>query len=414
MSRNHVSAPWRLAYSVSSWSRMVCPCGRNGRHPCLARRHQIDEPRRMSFSRARFLIARPQPFQREGADGLQHGEAGLAVALDAVHQALLDEGVDPAHPGREGSIGGVGNGLRRSNVKLPAKTARRRKSACASSESRSYDHPIVAAMVCCRIGASRGPSLSSESRSVICARRASGERIVIRAAASSMASGRPSSARQSAAIFSPLAAVRAKLGRTARARSTKRRTASFSATVSHLDPVDAGKGRGSIGRTCSPWTWRGARLAARIWRAGQDARRVATSAALAARRCSQLSSTSSVCWGRRWWTRLPKDRSVRSRDDSERTGHRHRHEIRIAERGEIHPDHASGKLIGNILRDGQRQPGLADAPRTSQGQQRDGLIEEERTRGSALALPADEPGAGNRQRSEQGRCSRSDHAGIPS
>ena len=109
-----------------------------------------------------------------------------------------------------------------------------------------------------------------------------------------------------------------------------------------------------------------------------------------------------------------KDRAVRCRDDSERTGHRHRHEIRIAERGEIHPDHAIGKLIGNILRDGQRQPGLSDAPRTSQGQQRDGLVEEERTRGSALALPADEPGAGNGQRSEQGRCSRSDHAGIPS
>jgi hypothetical protein len=38
----------------------------------------------------------------------------------------------------------------------------------------------------------------------------------------------------------------------------------------------------------------------------------------------------------------------------------------------------------------------------------------ERTRGSALALPANDLGAGNGQRSAQGRCSRSDHAGTPS
>jgi hypothetical protein len=49
---------------------------------------------------------------------------------------------------------------------------------------------------------------------------------------------------------------------------------------------------------------------------------------------------------------VPKDRPARSRDDSERTGHCHRHEIRIAERGEIDPDYATGKLIGDILRDG--------------------------------------------------------------
>src|SRR5215213_6998462 len=54
-------------------------------------------------------------------------------------------------------------------------------------------------MVRCRAGTSRAPWVSSRKRSLIWASSASGERIVLRAAASSIASGSPSNFRQSAA-----------------------------------------------------------------------------------------------------------------------------------------------------------------------------------------------------------------------
>ena len=52
---------------------------------------------------------------------------------------------------------------------------------------------MASRIVRCRAGASRGPPVSSVRRSANCASSAAGDRIVIRAAASSMASGKPSS-----------------------------------------------------------------------------------------------------------------------------------------------------------------------------------------------------------------------------
>src|SRR5215217_7076589 len=57
------------------------------------------------------------------------------------------------------------------------------------------------------------------------------ESTLMRAAASSMASGNPSRRRQTAGAGAALASVSAKLGETARARSTKNATAEASATA---------------------------------------------------------------------------------------------------------------------------------------------------------------------------------------
>ena len=87
-----------------------------------------------------------------------------------------------------------------SSVQPPAKTARRRKSACSSAVSRSWLQAIVSRSVCCRAGASRGPPVEQAQRR----RRGAPEPLqqrrggsaLIRAAASSIASGSPSSRAQ--------------------------------------------------------------------------------------------------------------------------------------------------------------------------------------------------------------------------
>ena len=88
-----------------------------------------------------------------------------------------------------------------------------------------------AAIVCWRAGRSRGPWVSNGSRSPICASSSCGERIALRAAASSMARGNPSSRRQSEATAAALRSSSAKLGRTSRVRATSRRTAALPSRV---------------------------------------------------------------------------------------------------------------------------------------------------------------------------------------
>ena len=62
-----------------------------------------------------------------------------------------------------------------------------------------------------------------------------GESSLVRAAASSIASGRPSSRRQISATSRPRSSVSSKAGSTARARAAKSRTASFAASSSNAD-----------------------------------------------------------------------------------------------------------------------------------------------------------------------------------
>ncbi len=107
-----------------------------------------------------------------------------------------------------------------------------------------------------------------------------------RAAASSIASGRPSRRWQISATTSPLAGFTVNPSRTAAARSANSVTAS--------EPPSGG-----TGMTTSPARPSHSRLVARIRSSGQFCSSAADSAATASTRCSELSSTSSSRRGSR-------------------------------------------------------------------------------------------------------------------
>ena len=123
------------------------------------------------------------------------------------------------------------------------------------------------------------------------------ESIRILAAASSMASGRPSSRWQMVSTAAAFSSVTRNDGRTSCARCSNSLTASELASA---DAVGAGPPSGSdSGGTCqlsSPSTPRASRLVASTTRAGQAASRYSARLAAASARCSQLSSTTSTGW----------------------------------------------------------------------------------------------------------------------
>ena len=123
------------------------------------------------------------------------------------------------------------------------------------------------------------------------------ESIRILAAASSIASGRPSSRWQMVSTAAAFWSVIRKDGRTSCARCSNSLTASEPASA---DAVGVGPPSGSdSGGTCqlsSPSTPRASRLVARMTRPGQAASRYSASPAAASARCSQLSSTTSTGW----------------------------------------------------------------------------------------------------------------------
>ena len=114
----------------------------------------------------------------------------------------------------------------------------------------------------------------------------------MRAAANSMARGKPSSRRQISATAAALPGVRVNSCRTAAARATNNATAGLAANSSRFDPSPSPGGRSSGGTvtTCSARRRRRTRLVARIWRLGQVASRPARAGA-APRTCSRLSTT---------------------------------------------------------------------------------------------------------------------------
>ena len=161
----------------------------------------------------------------------------------------------------------------------PRKTPRRSSSSRWSSPSSRVLHSMVACMVRWRSGRSRAPPASSvsawSSRSTI----ASGVRTLARAAASSSASGAPSSAAQIASTDAAFSSVTAKSGLTARARSTNRSAATAA-------------GSGPRSTLCSP------PIRSRIRLVASTETEVAPSSALSAgaasTTCSTLSRTSSM------------------------------------------------------------------------------------------------------------------------
>ena len=179
-----------------------------------------------------------------------------------------------------------------SRSKLPANTPRRAKNRRWSSFKRSKLQSMAARNVCCRAAASRPPSTRNSKRFCRRALIAAGVSTSARAAASSIASGRPSRPRQIAATSAAVASVTANPGRTAAARAANRATAANDATSLTPLPSGGGNAKGGTGHAISPVMPRGRRLVARIRISGHTRRiRTAISAA-PLKTCSHVSSTS--------------------------------------------------------------------------------------------------------------------------
>ena len=179
-----------------------------------------------------------------------------------------------------------------SNVNPPTKTARRRNSTCSSGTSRSWTSrwwPASSVAAPAGLGA---PPVSRASRCSNLACNAAGDRTFTRAAASSIASGNPSSRRQISATAGAVSAVNVRSGLTARARSTKSRTASEAVAASVGEAVSgAGSDSGGTGYSCSPERAQSDPAGDQDLRPGQAPSKSATAGA-ARRTCSKLSSTS--------------------------------------------------------------------------------------------------------------------------
>ena len=91
------------------------------------------------------------------------------------------------------------------------------------------------------------------------------------------------------------------------------------------------------------------------------------------------------------------DRLIDAGRDAQRGRDGRAHEARIGERREIDKDHAIGKLRGHVAGDGQGQPRLPDAAGTRQGQQRNGVLEQQGMRTRATSCSCHEPRARARQ-----------------
>ncbi|HXL96168.1 MAG TPA: hypothetical protein VN969_45235 [Streptosporangiaceae bacterium] len=168
-----------------------------------------------------------------------------------------------------------------SSVAPPEKPEKRRHSACSASSSRSQLQSTTARSVWCLGSAVRLPPVSSRKRSSSRVATCSGSIVRIRAAASSMASGIPSSARQIRSAAGAVSVVRAKPGLTAQALCSSSDVAGLSAS-------------GPTGASASPVMFSGSRLVARMRTWGHALRTFSARMAAAVIRCSQLSRTISV------------------------------------------------------------------------------------------------------------------------
>ena len=153
---------------------------------------------------------------------------------------------------------------------------------------------MVAFIVCCRSGRSRGPTGESGASCSSRESSPSGESTFSHGAANSSASGRASSRWQIAMTVGPLADVRRKSGSTSRTRSRNSRTAG-ERTRSPGDRASTwvSRARDPTAYSRSPRRWSGARLVTSTRSEAADDRISAMSGA-ASRTCSKLSRTSSV------------------------------------------------------------------------------------------------------------------------
>ena len=253
------------------------------------------------------------------------------------------------------------------NVPPPWNTDRRANSRRLSASSSSWLQSIAPRSVRCRSGRSRPPADSSPSRSFSRVTIADGVRIRTRAAASSIASGRPSRRRTISATATAFSAVSVNPWRTAMARSRNSRTASAPAISSRSVVPAAGTGSGGTANSCSPAIRSGARLDTIIRSFGAP-RRISATTGAPATTCSKLSRTMSA---------VRSAKCSMTRSSGVRLGARRPTAVAIedaissgsvtAASGTNHTP--PGLAAMTSARDGERQPGLAGATGAGERQQ---------------------------------------------
>ena len=181
-----------------------------------------------------------------------------------------------------------------SSPALPRNTVNAASKRRAPSLSNSWLHAMVLRRVCCRSGRSRLPQTSKPSEWSRRSSTACGVRSFVLAAASSMASGSPSSRRAMPAMAAASAPSAANPGVMARARVRKSAVDSHASSAAFdISASRSGTGIGGTGSTCSPVRRNGARLVTTMRVLPVAASSSATTAA-PLRICSKLSSTSNT------------------------------------------------------------------------------------------------------------------------
>ena len=210
-----------------------------------------------------------------------------------------------------------------------------------------------------------------------------------RAAASSIASGMPSSCSQIIATCAAFSLVTVKFGRARTARSMKSCTASKRASDSTVTTSSAFGDRSDGTRhVTSPGRLSGWRLVVSTCSGGQPRSRDSTSSADSSSRCSQLSmSTSARASRSRGDDRVEQrllDRALHVQDRGERRHDR----ARLAERCELHVPDAVGVAVDPVGRGLEREPRLAAAAGPGDGEQP--RVVEQRVELRELGLTPDE------------------------
>ena len=272
-------------------------------------------------------------------------------------------------------------------VAPPANTAKRPKASASRAFSRRWLQSIVARRVRWRSGASRRPCPRPSSTGARRAFSSWTSSSVVRAAASSMASGSPSRWRQISATALALSSVSSKPWSWRRARSTNSAPAAACATA--LGSASAWEF--VVGRRRSA-----ARLAVpapRGWsRSRSRAGAVASSSLIsgaAGRRCSKLSSTSSPCFGARKRSTARMGRLPLEWRDAHGWCDRARNVLGTRGRGERNEPGAVPILALKPPRHLERQPRLAHPARPDKGDQAGVVSAQQLRHGGAVRLAAD-------------------------
>ncbi len=190
----------------------------------LGRHGEVDVEVGVSAAHCSGILTLPEPGGRELPHGNEHGEE--RHPRRSCWRTRLPSTSSRSVPTRSVAHGAPAvTASAASRLKSPENTPRHVNIDFASGLSRSMLHSTVARIVRCRSGTSRAPVVRSGRTRSSRASIAEGVRARMWAAASSSASGTPSSAWQMCATSAAFSAVRSNRGSAARARSRNNRTA---------------------------------------------------------------------------------------------------------------------------------------------------------------------------------------------